>query len=284
MAMDIITNPKDFQERCLSLRGRGLTTALVPTMGYFHQGHLSLMDYARENADRVMVSLFVNPSQFGPGEDLDKYPHDLKRDTKLAEQHGVDILFAPKAGTMYEEDHATWVEVPELAKHLCGKSRPVHFRGVATIVTKLLMLSMPSLAVFGEKDWQQLAIIKRMVRDLNIPVRIEGRPIFREDDGLAMSSRNVYLTGEERAQAPAIRKGLLKIRDLAAAGEKNAKTLIQTLEKIYSETLPLGRTDYISVVDSESIQPVDEINGKTLIAVAVFMGKARLIDNCLLEV
>lgn len=282
--MDVTTNPKDFQKQCLSLRGQGLTTALVPTMGYFHQGHLSLMDYARENADKVMVSLFVNPSQFGPGEDLDKYPHDFERDAGLAQKHGVDILFAPQADSMYEKDHETWVEVPRLAEHLCGKSRPVHFRGVATIVTKLLMLALPTMAVFGKKDWQQLAIIKRMVRDLNIPVRIEGRPIFREDDGLAMSSRNVYLTEEERAQAPAIRKGLLKIRDMAAAGEKNAKALMQSLEKIYAETLPLGRTDYINVVDSESIQPVDEITGKALIAVAVFMGKARLIDNCLIEV
>lgn len=280
--MRIVTDPGQFQVLCHQDRCSGLTTALVPTMGYFHAGHLSLMDHARSKAERVYVSLFVNPTQFGPGEDLEAYPRDFDRDASLAEAHGVDMLFAPDPVAVYPPGHATLVKVPALAEHLCGRSRPVHFQGVATVVAKLLILAQPSLAVFGQKDWQQLALIRRMARDLFLPTEIVGRPIVREPDGLAMSSRNVYLSPEERAQAPQIRAGLLLVRESYAAGERDPDALRQVLARHLAERLPLGEPDYLEFVDRDGIQPVPAADDRTLAAAAVRLGRARLIDNILL--
>lgn len=281
--MQIFTDPQEFAARCRAWREKGETIALVPTMGYYHKGHEDLMSHARRLADRMVISLFVNPAQFGPGEDLEAYPRDLERDSAIAEAHGADILFAPEPGAMYAPDHATWVEVPELAKGLCGQSRPVHFRGVCTVVLKLFLLSGANVAVFGQKDWQQQAILRRMVRDLNVPIRIETRPTVREPDGLALSSRNVYLTPEERTQAPQLRQGLILAQVLAKTGEKNANLLRQAVLNFWSEKLPLGRLDYLSVVDPVSLAPMEEIGGPALMACAVRLGKARLIDNILLN-
>lgn len=282
--MKILTNPETLQEQCLAWRQEGLTIGLVPTMGYFHDGHQALMERARGVCDRLIVTLFVNPTQFGENEDLDKYPHDLDGDIAKAESRGADVLFAPVTTDMYHEDHATWIDVPELGTHLCGASRTGHFRGVCTVVTKLFMLAQPTVAVFGQKDWQQLAIIRRMVRDLNIPVEIIGHEIIRETDGLAMSSRNAYLTQEERAAAPGIRQGLLKLADMVKDGEQSAQAARQFLKEEYASALPMGTVDYVEVVDPVAIVPVAEITRPVLVAVAVRMGKARLIDNILIEV
>lgn len=284
--MRIVTDPADLQALCLAARAAGRRTALVPTMGFFHAGHLSLMRHARAESDLLAVSLFVNPSQFGPGEDLANYPRDLERDAALAEGEGADILFAPTAEAMYPSGFATVVEVPALAAGLCGRSRPVHFRGVATVVTRLLLLALPHLAVFGEKDWQQLAIIKRLARDLGFPTRIEGRPIMREPDGLALSSRNVYLSAEERAQAPALYQGLRLARQWAEEGERDVASLVERLRRWYADHLPLGAVDYLEVVDADAIAPLDRLPeagaARALLAAAVRLGKARLIDNILL--
>ena len=282
--METISNPQELQNLCLMLRAEGKKIGLVPTMGYFHEGHLSLMGAARKQCDVLIVSLFVNPTQFGENEDLDAYPHDLERDSKLAEERGVDILFTPVRDDMYLDDHSTWVEVPDLATNLCGKSRPVHFRGVATVVTKLFMTAQPHVAVFGQKDWQQLAIIKRMVRDLNIPVDVQGHEIVREESGLAMSSRNVYLTEEEKSVAPNIQKGLQKMRDWVAAGESDVAKLKSDLVEFYTKTIPTGRVDYIEIVHPENINILKNVGDSALCAVALQLGNARLIDNLLIKV
>lgn len=241
------------------------------------------MVHGRALAKRLIVSLFVNPAQFGPGEDLEAYPRDVERDAAVAERHGADLLFMPEPAAMYAPDHAAWVEVPELAKGLCGQSRPIHFRGVCTVVLKLFLLTGADVAVFGQKDWQQQAIIRRMVRDLNVPIRIETRPTTREADGLALSSRNVYMTAQERAQAPEIRRGLLYAQKLVSEGEKAPPCCARPCCAAGPSHLPLGRLDYLSVVHPESLSALDEINGPALMACAVRMGKSRLIDNILLR-
>lgn len=251
-------------------------------MGYLHEGHLSLISWARENADKVVVSLFVNPTQFGPQEDLDAYPRDVEHDAGLAAAHGADVLFTPVPEKMYLSGHATWVEVPELARGLCGRSRPTHFRGVTTVVAKLLLLAIPSLAVFGEKDFQQLQIIKRMAKDLNFPSRIVGRPIVREPDGLAMSSRNANLAPEEREQAPHLYQGLRLADELLHQGERDTAVLRRAVAEYYARQLPLAGEDYIEFVDPDTLQAVEEISSPVLLAVAVQFGGARLIDNMLL--
>lgn len=282
--MQIFTNPQEFAAQCAAWHKDGETIALVPTMGYYHAGHEDLMAHARKLASRMVVSLFVNPAQFGPGEDLAAYPRDMERDSAIAAAHGADALFAPEPGFMYAKDHATWVEVPELAKGLCGQSRPIHFRGVCTVVLKLFLLTGADVAVFGQKDWQQQAILRRMVRDLNVPIRIETRPTVREPDGLALSSRNVYMTQEERAQAPQIRQGLLLARRLFQHGETNSRRLRQAVLAFWAENLPLGRLDYLSIVDPVSLAALDDdITGAALMACAARLGKARLIDNILLS-
>ncbi|MGE4557876.1 MAG: pantoate--beta-alanine ligase [Desulfovibrionaceae bacterium] len=282
--MEILTDPKLLQERCFSWRCKGLSIALVPTMGSFHDGHFSLMDYGRAEADKLIVSLFVNPTQFGPQEDLDAYPRNFERDAQAAREHGVDLLFAPRPEAMYHPDHATWVEVPDLARNLCGKSRPIHFRGVATVVAKLFILAQPTLAVFGEKDFQQLAILRRMVRDLGLPVEVVGRPTVREADGLAMSSRNAYLEAEERSSAPAIRQGLKAAREWVAEGERSAAEIKRRLELFWADRLSKGRIDYVEVVDPESMAPLETIADRALVAAAVRIGSTRLIDNILITV
>ncbi|MFH1914468.1 MAG: pantoate--beta-alanine ligase [Pseudomonadota bacterium] len=282
--MRSITDPHELQQQCLSWRRDGLSIGLVPTMGYLHEGHMALMRHARQRCDRLVVSLFVNPTQFGPGEDLDKYPQDHEGDRAKTDSCGTDLLFMPAPGAMYAPDHATWIDVPEMGRHLCGASRPGHFRGVCTVVTKLFMLAQPHLAVFGRKDWQQLAIIRRMVRDLDIPVEILGHEIVREADGLAMSSRNAYLTPDERAAAPAIRRGLVKLADMVRAGERDVDGVKHFLRQEYARELPMGEVDYVELVHPDDITPVSAVTGPVLAAVAVRVGKARLIDNILIEV
>jgi len=281
--MQIITEPQEMQETGLNWRCRREHVALVPTMGYFHEGHLSLIRWARQNSDRTVVSLFVNPTQFGPGEDFQDYPRDFDRDCDLAREMGVDILFAPQARQMYPQNHATWIQVPELSKYLCGASRPGHFQGVCTVVSKLFNIILPHIAVFGRKDWQQLAVITRMARDLNMPVEVVGRPIVREEDGLAISSRNTYLDTEQRRQAAWIYAGLERAREWIAAGEANAAAIKDRLRRFYQGQIPSGQIDYIEIVDFREMYPVGEADNNALLAVAVYLGRARLIDNILLQ-
>ena len=281
--MQVVNEADKFQELCLQARCSGRVLALVPTMGYYHQGHLSLMRWAREHADLLLVSLFVNPAQFGAGEDLEAYPRDFERDSGLAEQEGVDVLFAPGPGQMYPEGYDTWLNVPQLSAHLCGRSRPGHFQGVCTVVCKLFNLSLPHMAVFGQKDWQQLAVIKRMAQDLNLPVHVVGRPIVREQDGLAMSSRNSYLDAEERRQASKIFAGLQQARQWVDQGCHQGQDLLTRLKKFYESEIPSGQIDYLELVHPQQLTPVEQITGQTLLAVAVYLGRARLIDNILLE-
>ena len=281
--MQVIHEPAALQTLCLGWRRQGLTIALVPTMGYYHAGHASLIKYARSVADKVVVSLFVNPAQFGPNEDLEAYPRDFERDSALVRELGGDLLYAPAPDQMYEADHATWVEVPELANTLCGVTRPIHFRGVCTVVLKLFMLTQAQIGVFGEKDWQQLAILKRMVRDLNVPIKLVGQPIVREADGLALSSRNVYLTPDERAQAPQLHNSLIAAAESVASGEHDAAHVIDGIRAYLKQHLPCGEEDYISIVHPERLTPLVNITDTALCAVAIRVGKARLIDNILLK-
>lgn len=279
--MQILTQAEQFQAQCQQWRAEGQSIALVPTMGFYHAGHEDLMRHGRSLADKLVVSLFVNPTQFGPGEDLSSYPRDLASDTALVQSVGADILFTPSPESMFAPDHATWISVPELAQGLCGQTRPVHFRGVCTVVMQLFMLSQATVAVFGEKDWQQLAIVRRMVRDCHVPIRIVGRPTVREADGLALSSRNAYLTPAERAEAPEIRRGLEWARDQVAAGQRDLAALSADLLARFAQNLPHGRVDYLSVVDSLSLRPLEKLDQphNATLACAVYLGKARLIDN-----
>lgn len=279
----IIEKIDEMQSLSFELRTKGKKIVFVPTMGYFHEGHLSLMRWGRKHGDVLVVSVFVNPTQFGPNEDLSRYPRDLERDKALAEKEKVDVLFVPKAEDMYSDDHSSWVEVKGLSEVLCGKSRPGHFRGVCTVVCKLFNIVQPHIAVFGEKDWQQLKIIQKMVKDLNIPVKVVGRPIVREKDGLAMSSRNTYLSSEERKEATNIYKGLQLAKSLVKQGILDREELLTRVKNFYKEKIPLGKIDYVELVHPEKLHPVERVEGKALLAVAIFIGKARLIDNILLE-
>lgn len=280
--MRIVTDPYELQRECAELRRAGRRVGFVPTMGFFHKGHLALMDEAGRRADTVVVSLFVNPTQFGPNEDLAAYPRDFDQDCRLAAKHGVDVMFAPAPEAMYLPGEETRIEVPAIASGLCGASRPVHFRGVATVVAKLFNLVQPDVAVFGQKDWQQLAVIRRMAADLFFPVEIVGHPIVREADGLALSSRNVYLTPEERSQAAGLQAGLRAARERLRAGERSAAALKEFIRDFYTARVPLGRVDYVEIVHPETLTCLTEIDAAALAAVAVFMGRARLIDNLLL--
>ena len=280
--MRILQNPKEFQQLCLEWRAQGQCLALVPTMGAYHAGHESLMRAAKASGARVLVSLFVNPAQFGPSEDLAAYPRSPERDTAIAEAAGTDLLFMPDPQAMYAPDHAAWADAPALTRTLCGLSRPEHFRGVCTVVLKLLLLSQAQLAFFGEKDWQQLAVIRRMVRDFNVPAEIRGCPVVRETDGLALSSRNVYLTPEERARAPHIHAGLRQATAAARRGERAASVLYAAVRKHWSEHLPSAREDYLSLVHPHSLEAVNTLGEAAVMACAVRLGKARLIDNILL--
>ncbi len=280
--MKIITDVKNFQTMAHKERAKGKKTALVPTMGFFHEGHLSLIRYAKKQADTVYVSLFVNPTQFGPNEDLDTYPRDEARDKTLAKEAGADVLFCPDKSSIYAPDHGTWVEVPTLARHLCGKSRPAFFRGVATVCSILFNLALPQIAVFGEKDWQQLTLIRKLIRDMHLPVEIKSCPIVREADGLAMSSRNACLTQKERTIAPFLYKGLLYAEELAKTGMQETSALQDALTAFYSQYMPHGELDYADFMNPQTISPVKKVSGPVLVAVAMKLGKTRLIDNIII--
>lgn len=256
----------------------GLTVGLVPTMGYLHEGHKSLIDAARRENDRVVVSIFVNPMQFGPSEDFDSYPRDLDKDAKLCEDAGVDLIFHPDAEEMYTEGFCSYVDMNGLTTELCGKSRPTHFRGVQTVVLKLFNIVTPDKAYFGQKDAQQLAVIKRMVIDLNVGTEIVGCPIVREADGLAKSSRNTYLNEEERKAALILHKSLEAGKALVESGETDAEAVKAAITSEI-ETEPLAKIDYVDVVDFDTISKIEKIEGSVLVAIAVYIGKTRLIDN-----
>jgi len=264
------------------IRRSGLTIGFVPTMGYLHDGHLSLVRIAREKADVVVVSIFVNPTQFGPDEDLDRYPRDLKKDEDLLGKENVDIIFYPSVEEMYPEGFLTYVSVEGITQTLCGRFRPNHFRGVTTVCAKLFHAVNPHFAVFGQKDAQQTAVIMRMVRDLNMNLEIVAGPIVREKDGLAMSSRNTYLSAEERKDALSLNESLNMVREKALKGETDASKLIKEMsEKIQSKKNT--RIDYIQIVHPITLKDLDRIQNKALIALAVFVGKTRLIDNIILD-
>ena len=264
-------------------RKEGLTVGLVPTMGYLHEGHKSLIDKAVKENDRVVVSVFVNPIQFGPTEDLASYPRDLERDAKLCEEAGANLIFHPEKEEMYFDDFSSFVEVQGVSKGLCGKSRPIHFRGVCTVVTKLFNIVKPDRAYFGQKDAQQLAVVKRMVRDLNMDIEIVGCPIIREEDGLAKSSRNTYLSAEERKAAVILSKSLKLGKEAIEKGERDSKKIIDIITNNIN-TDKLAKIDYVEIVDPLSIENIDKIENSALVAMAVYIGKTRLIDNFIYEV
>jgi len=261
---------------------KNTSIGLVPTMGFLHEGHESLMRRAAEDNDRVVVSIFVNPAQFGPSEDLDRYPRDLEHDLERCETLGVDLVFCPAVEEMYPAGFQTKVSVDSLSLGLCGKSRPTHFQGVCTVVSKLFNIVSADRAYFGQKDAQQLAVIRRMARDLNFMIEIVGCPTVREPDGLAKSSRNKLLTPEERKASPALNQALQLAEDAVAAGTRDSAALLRLMEHHLSAE-PLLRVDYLEIVDALSLQPVQKLSGSTLIAAAIFLEKTRIIDNRLLE-
>ena len=280
--MQILTKIEDIRQELLVIRTNAKKIALVPTMGYLHEGHLSLVDVAKANADVVVMSIFVNPTQFAPNEDLVRYPRDIERDERLARERGVDYIFHPEVTEMYPDPYFTYVVTEQLAKVLCGISRPTHFRGVTTVVAKLFNIIQPDVAVFGQKDAQQAVIIRQMVRDLNFPTQIIVAPIVREPDGLAMSSRNVYLAPEERQQAPIIFKALQAARENVKNGLTDANQVRDQITKMI-QTSPLARIDYVEIIDDQTLTPVETIKPGTFAAVAVYYGKTRLIDNIYLK-
>lgn len=276
--MDLITDVNTMRERCAAARAAGRRIAFVPTMGYLHEGHLSLLREGRRRGDLLVLSIFVNPTQFGVGEDYASYPRDLSSDGQKARAAGVDLLFAPEAGQMYPGGYATYVDVEGLTETLCGASRPGHFRGVTTVVTKLFNIVQPHVALFGRKDFQQLAVIRRMTRDLNMPVEIVGMPIVREADGLAMSSRNVYLSADMRRQALALSEALQLCARSAREGEAQAAALVRSArERIERE--PDARPDYIRICHGETLEDVERVDGDSVLLLAVRFGQTRLIDN-----
>ncbi len=279
MALEVIHDPQTFQRRMWDLRRQGRTLGFVPTMGALHDGHLSLFHRAREENDVVAISIFVNPTQFAPNEDLSRYPRDPEGDLAKAEALGVDIVLMPSPETMYPSGYQTYVEVTELQKPLCGAFRPGHFRGVATVVTKLLLLALPHRAYFGRKDFQQWRLIERLVLDLGIPTTVVSMPIVREPDGLAMSSRNRYLSPEEREAARALYRGLRAAKDLFAQGETRPDAYVQTVRHIFTSTPGVRAVDYVELRDGETLEPATRVVRGTLLALAAHVGPARLIDN-----
>jgi pantoate--beta-alanine ligase len=277
----IIESPSDMQTVSHAAHADGRTIALVPTMGYLHEGHASLLREGRKRADLLVTSIFVNPTQFGAGEDFDAYPRDLERDTRIAAEAGVDLIFAPKASQMYPAGYQTYVNVEEISLPLCGASRPGHFRGVTTVVIKLFNIVMPHVALFGKKDFQQLAVIRRMAADLNMGVDIVGMPIVREADGLAMSSRNSYLSPEERRAALCLSRGIAEARKLFAAGDREGGRLKGAVAAVIAAE-PLAVPEYLDLRDGETLEEVAQAGNGTLLALAVRIGKTRLIDNCVL--
>ncbi|MCI8894098.1 MAG: pantoate--beta-alanine ligase [Lachnospiraceae bacterium] len=276
--MNISGSIKDTRNQVKEWKSQGLSVALVPTMGYLHDGHKSLMERARKENDKVVVSIFVNPMQFGPQEDYDSYPRDLERDGAICQEAGVDWIFHPEVEEMYGPHFCGYVDMHTLPEKLCGASRPVHFRGVQTVVSKLFHIIPAQRAYFGQKDAQQLAIIRRMVMDLDFDIEIIGCPIVREADGLAKSSRNTYLSREERAQAVILNQSLEEAMRLVEAGEKEAEKVKEAIIKKLSGC-PLARIDYVEIVSFDNIQPIQRLEGPVLIAIAVYIGTTRLIDN-----
>ena len=270
------------REAVKAWKKEGKSVGFVPTMGYLHEGHKSLIDAARRENDKVVVSIFVNPMQFGPAEDLDSYPRDLNRDAKLCEDAGVDIIFHPEPEEMYADGFCSYVDMNGLSTELCGKTRPIHFRGVQTVVLKLFHIVTPDRAYFGQKDAQQLAVIKRMVKDLNVDTEIIGCPIIREEDGLAKSSRNTYLSAEERKAALCLSRAVKTGQEAICKGIKAEEILSKMRAVIEAE--PLAKIDYVSMVDALDMQPVESVEKDVLVAMAVYIGKTRLIDNFSYEV
>ena len=281
--MRIATRVDEMKSIAEEYRKNGKRISFVPTMGYLHEGHLSLVDIARKDGDICVVSIFVNPIQFGPGEDYERYPRDVRRDERLLEQRGCDVLFYPSASEMYPEDFLTRVRVEKLSSILCGKSRPGHFEGVTTVVLKLFNIVKPHVAVFGEKDYQQLVIIKRMVRDLNLDVEIVAGEIIREKDGLAMSSRNVYLDPVERKQATCLFRSMLLAQDMVKAGIRDTKTIVEAVGG-FIKKFDRARIDYVKIVHPDTLEELEEIHDRARILLAVYFGKARLIDNMEIDV
>ena len=277
--MTVATKISEVRQQVKDWKRNGLTVGLVPTMGYLHEGHASLVKTSVEHCDNTVVSVFLNPTQFAPNEDLESYPRDFDNDKKLCEEMGADLVFHPEVSEMYDEDSSTFVEIlSDMPKQLCGKTRPIHFRGVCTVVSKLFNIVTPDRAFFGEKDAQQLAIIRKMVKDMSYGIEIIGCPIVRESDGLAKSSRNTYLSDEERKAALCLSKAVNLGKELIANGEKNAETVISKMKELINAE-PLAKIDYVEAVDGVTMNPVKEIKENTLVAMAVYIGKTRLIDN-----
>ena len=281
--MIIATTIAQVRAQVAAWKKEGLTVGLVPTMGYLHEGHASLVDEAVRQCDRVVASDFVNPTQFGPNEDLEAYPRDLDRDCALLEEHGCAMVFHPAVEEMYAPGAATYVEIlSDMPKQLCGKTRPIHFRGVCTVVSKLFNIVTPDKAFFGQKDAQQLAIIRQMVRDLSYGIEIVGCPIVREADGLAKSSRNTYLSEAERQAALVLSESVFLGQKMVAEGETDANKIVTAMTE-HIQAQPLAKIDYVSAVDGVTMDPVDRIAGTVLVAMAVYIGKTRLIDNFIVE-
>ncbi len=279
--MRVIHSPEEMQEMALSLKRAGKSIAFVPTMGFLHEGHLSLIRRARSGGDILVVSIFVNPAQFGPSEDFEDYPRDPVRDLALCEKEGADIVFTPSVEEIYPSGYSTFVEETDLSRDLCGRKRPGHFKGVTTVVAKLFNIVLPDRAYFGRKDYQQSRVIARMVKDLSFPVKVVTCPIVREEDGLAMSSRNKYLGRKERKEALSIRRALDRARDLIEKGEESVPAVIGAIEEIIAKE-PAARLDYIEIRDAENLEELDRVRNGAVIALAVFVGKTRLIDNLLI--
>jgi pantoate--beta-alanine ligase len=280
--MELISSPDDMQRWAESARRAGERIALVPTMGFLHDGHLALMREGRKRATALVVSVFVNPTQFGPREDFARYPRDLERDLAMMEAVGVDIVFAPEAPAMYAPDAQTWVEVTGLTRGLCGAHRPGHFRGVTTIVAKLFNIVKPHLAIFGEKDFQQLRAIQRMVADLNFDIEVAGVPIVRETDGLAMSSRNAYLSAEERERALALNLALRAARQRHRRGACRVEDIVAAASCVLKRTGGI-EVEYLEAVDAETLEPAPSLSRPILVAIAARVGRTRLIDNAVLN-
>ena len=280
--MKIYRSIRSLTKKVREIKRKGHKIGLVPTMGFLHQGHMSLIRRAKKDTDCVIVSIFVNPAQFGPREDFKKYPRDLKRDLDLCEKEGVDIIFAPQAEEMYPEGYSTCVNVENITDRLCGASRPGHFKGVATVVTKLFNITFPDIAYFGQKDSQQAIVIKRMTEDFNMSVKIKVMPIVRELDGLAMSSRNVYLSQKERGQALSLYRALKLAKGLFNNGERDSGKIISRMRHAINKGHQ-ARIEYIAVVDAKYLKGIKKISHQALVAVAAWIGKTRLIDNIVLK-
>jgi pantoate--beta-alanine ligase len=276
--MRIIKSAKEMQSFSETLRNQGKRIAFVPTMGYFHEGHLNLMREGRQRGDRVVISIYVNPTQFGPNEDFEQYPRDFERDLTMAESVGVDVIYYPSNQEMYPPNYQTYITVEGVTDNLCGLSRPGHFRGVATVCAKLFNAVKPHIAIFGKKDFQQLTTIKRMVQDLNLDLEIIGMATTREPDGLAMSSRNIYLSAEERKSALSLSRSLKMAKQLYEQGERDAAVIVGKIKR-QIESNPYTRIDYVQICDTTTMKDVARLEGECVVALAVRVGKTRLIDN-----